>query len=65
MRISVAGTRGAIGARLGQQLIDHGHQVIGIYESPRNAEQVPALGAEPIALDQQPALVWRRITGSS
>ena len=31
----------------------------------RNAEQVWALDAEPIALDQQPAFVWRRIAGSS
>ena len=30
-----------------------------------NAERVPALGAEPIALDQQPAFVWRRIAGGS
>ena len=31
----------------------------------RNAERVRALDAEPIALEQQPALVGRRIAGSS
>jgi hypothetical protein len=31
----------------------------------RNAERVRALDAEPIAPDQQPAFVWRRIAGSS
>ena len=30
----------------------------------RNAERVRALGTEPIALDQPPARVWRRIAGS-
>jgi uncharacterized protein YbjT (DUF2867 family) len=51
-------------ARAGQ-LIDHGHKVTRIYRSPRNTERVRALGAEPIALDQQPAGVWRRIVGGS
>ena len=34
-------------------------------ERARNAERVRALDAEPIALDQQSAFVWRRIAGSS
>lgn len=63
MRIIVAGTRGAIGPRFVPQLIDHGHEVIGTYRSPRNGERVRALGAEPIALGQQPARVWRRVAG--
>ena len=50
---------------LAGQLIDHGPKVTRIYRSPRNAERVRALGAEPIALDQQPAGVWRRIVGGS
>jgi nucleoside-diphosphate-sugar epimerase len=32
-------------------LIDRGHEVIGTFRSPENAERVRALGAEPIALD--------------
>jgi hypothetical protein len=58
------GARADAGLRPGQ-LIDHGHKVTRIYRSPRNAERVRALGAEPIALDQQPAGVWRRIVGGS
>jgi hypothetical protein len=32
-------------------LIDRGHEVIGTFRSPGNAEHVRALGGEPIALD--------------
>ena len=51
MRVFVAGASGAIGSRLVPQLIDRGHEVIGTFRSPRNAERVRALGAEPIAVD--------------
>ncbi len=51
MRVFVAGATGAIGTRLVPQLIEHGHEVIGTYRSPGNAERVRALGAEPVALD--------------
>ena len=41
----------------------------GSYESIRMdggmTRKVRAVGAEPIALDQPPAFVWRRIAGSS
>jgi nucleoside-diphosphate-sugar epimerase len=51
MRVFVAGASGAIGTRLVAQLIDQGHEVIGTFRSPGNAERVRALGAEAIALD--------------
>jgi 2-alkyl-3-oxoalkanoate reductase len=51
MRVFVAGASGAIGSRLVPQLIDRGHEVIGTFRSPGNAEHVGALGAEPIPLD--------------
>lgn len=51
MRVFVAGASGAIGTRLVPQLIDQGHEVIGTFRSPGNAERVRALGAEAIALD--------------
>jgi nucleoside-diphosphate-sugar epimerase len=51
MRVFVAGASGAIGTRLVPQLIEHGHEVIGTFRSPGNAERVRALGAEPLALD--------------
>jgi 2-alkyl-3-oxoalkanoate reductase len=51
MRVFVAGASGAIGSRLVPQLIDRGHQVIGTYNSPGNAERLRALGAEPVQLN--------------
>jgi nucleoside-diphosphate-sugar epimerase len=51
MRVFVAGASGAIGTWLVPQLIEHGHEVIGTFRSPGNAERVRALGAEPLALD--------------
>jgi len=51
MRVFVAGASGAIGSRLVPQLIDQGHEVIGTFRSPGNAERVRALGGQPVALD--------------
>ena len=51
MRVFVAGASGAIGTRLVPQLIDRGHEVIGTFRSPGNAERLRVLGAEAIALD--------------
>jgi nucleoside-diphosphate-sugar epimerase len=51
MRVLVVGASGAIGTRLVPQLVDRGHEVIGTFNSPGNAERVRALGAEAIALD--------------
>jgi nucleoside-diphosphate-sugar epimerase len=51
MRVFVAGASGAIGTRLVPQLIDRGHEVIGTFKAPANADRLRALGAEPIALD--------------
>jgi nucleoside-diphosphate-sugar epimerase len=51
MRVFVAGASGAIGTRLVPQLIEHGHEVIGTYRSPGNAQRLRGLGAEPIGLD--------------
>ena len=60
MRVFVAGASGAIGTRLVPQLIDQGHEVIGTFNSPGNAERVRALGAEPIALDLLDARAVRK-----
>ncbi len=51
MRVFVAGASGAIGTRLVPQLVAQGHEVIGTSRSAEKAEQVRALGAEPVALD--------------
>jgi nucleoside-diphosphate-sugar epimerase len=60
MRVFVAGASGAIGTRLVPQLIDRGHEVIGTFRSPGNAERVRALGAEPVALDLLDARAVRK-----
>jgi 2-alkyl-3-oxoalkanoate reductase len=60
MRVFVAGASGAIGTRLVPQLMDRGHQVIGTFHSPGNAERVRALGAEAIALDLLDPLAVRQ-----
>ena len=65
MRIFVTGPGGAAGARLVRQPIEHGYQVIRNHRSPGTAGRVGALGAEPIALNQPTARVWRRLAGSS
>jgi nucleoside-diphosphate-sugar epimerase len=51
MRVFVAGASGAIGTRLVPQLVDRGHEVIGASRSAEKAEDIRALGAEPVALD--------------
>jgi 2-alkyl-3-oxoalkanoate reductase len=51
MRVFVSGASGAIGTRLVAQLVDRGHEVIGTSRSAGKAEQLRALGAEPVALD--------------
>ena len=51
MRVFVAGATGAIGTRLIPQLVDRGHEVIGSSRSADKAEQIRALGAEPVVLD--------------
>jgi 2-alkyl-3-oxoalkanoate reductase len=51
MRVMVVGASGAIGTRLLPQLTGRGHEVIGTFSSPGNAERVRALGAHPVALD--------------
>ena len=60
MRVFVAGASGAIGTRLVPQLIERGHEVIGSSRSPRNADRVRALGAEPIVLDLLDAAAVRK-----
>jgi 2-alkyl-3-oxoalkanoate reductase len=51
MRIFVAGASGAIGKQLVPRLVDRGHEVVGTTTSPRKADALRALGAEPVVLD--------------
>jgi nucleoside-diphosphate-sugar epimerase len=61
MRVLVVGASGAIGIRLVPQLIDRGHQVIGTFLSPRKADLLRALGAEPVALDLLDSAAVKRV----
>jgi 2-alkyl-3-oxoalkanoate reductase len=60
MRVFVAGASGAIGTRLVPQLVDRGHEVIGTSRSAEKADDIRALGAEPVALDllDRAAVLW-------
>jgi 2-alkyl-3-oxoalkanoate reductase len=60
MRIFIAGASGAIGSRLVSQLVERGHEVVGSYRSPGNAERVRARGAEAVALDLLDARAVRK-----
>ena len=60
MRVFVTGASGAIGSRLVPQLIEKGHEVVGTFRSPGNAERLKALGAEPLRLDLLDAPAVRR-----
>ena len=51
MKVFVAGATGALGTRLVPQLVDRGHEVVGTSRSAGKAEQIRALGAEPVAVD--------------
>jgi 2-alkyl-3-oxoalkanoate reductase len=60
MKVFVAGASGAIGTRLVAQLIERGHEVIGTFRSPGNADRLQALGATAVALDLLDASAVRR-----
>ena len=51
MKVFVAGAAGAIGAQLIPQLVDHGHDVVGMTRSPSKGRLVAALGARPVVAD--------------
>src|SRR5215218_6937546 len=61
MRVFVAGASGAIGTRLVPQLVDRGHEVIGSSRSAEKAEQIRALGAEPVGLELLDRAAVRRV----
>jgi nucleoside-diphosphate-sugar epimerase len=51
MRIFLAGATGVIGIRLLPLLVAAGHTVAGMTRSPRKADELRALGAEPVVCD--------------
>jgi 2-alkyl-3-oxoalkanoate reductase len=65
MRVFVVGASGAIGTRLIPQLIARGHKVIGTCRSPDKAEDIRALGAEPVVLDALDARAVREAVATA
>lgn len=51
MRVFLAGATGVIGVRLVPRLVAAGHTVAGMTRSPHKADQLRALGAEPVVCD--------------
>jgi nucleoside-diphosphate-sugar epimerase len=51
MRVLLAGAPGAVGRPLTRQLIDAGHQVVGITRSQANAQRLRGVGAEAVVAD--------------
>jgi nucleoside-diphosphate-sugar epimerase len=51
MKVFVAGAAGAIGAQLVPQLVDRGHDVVGMIRSPSKRGLVAALGGRPVVAD--------------
>lgn len=60
MRVFVTGASGAIGSRLVTQLIAAGHEVVGAHHSPKSAELLRTLGANPVRLDLLDARAVRK-----
>jgi nucleoside-diphosphate-sugar epimerase len=51
MKVFVAGGTGAIGIKLVPQLVAAGHEVVATTRSPKGAEQIQRMGAEPAIVD--------------
>src|SRR4030095_11282775 len=51
VRVLLAGASGAVGTPLTRQLIDAGHEVVGITRSQANAERLRTSGAQAVVAD--------------
>ncbi len=64
MRVLVAGASGAIGRPLLPRLLRDGHTVIGMSRSPKGADAIGALGAQPLVCDAlDPDAVMSAVAG--
>jgi nucleoside-diphosphate-sugar epimerase len=65
MKVLVAGATGAVGRRLVLQLVERGHQVVGGSRWAESADELRALGAEPVVLDVlDPAVTRSAVEGA-
>jgi nucleoside-diphosphate-sugar epimerase len=60
MRIFIAGATGALGRRLVPQLVERGHEVVGMTRSRSKRDDLRALGARPTVADALDAGAVRR-----
>ena len=60
MRIFIAGATGALGRLLVPQLVERGHEVVGMTRSPAKRDDLRALGARPVVADALDAGAVRR-----
>ena len=51
MKVFLAGATGALGTQLIPQLVDHGHEVVGMTRTASKQEALRALGARPVVAD--------------
>jgi nucleoside-diphosphate-sugar epimerase len=51
MKVFVAGATGALGKQLVPQLVDRGHEVVGMTRTPAKQDLVRSLGARPVVAD--------------
>ena len=57
MRVAIAGAHGKVAMQLGELLIARGDTVIGLIRNPDHADEVRAIGAEPVICDLEDATV--------
>src|SRR5258705_10652968 len=68
MQVAIAGAHGKVAMRLTSRLVARGVDVVGLIRNPAHAEDIRAIGADPVVCDLERASVAdvaAAITGSS